>query len=534
MILVRNLKLYPGQAEEMLKSLAAKKLRIGVNQITSLRLTKRSLDARKKDDIHYVCACAVSVSGDEGKIIARAKSADLAKYEEIEYPIPRVDPPARRPVVVGFGPAGMFAALVLAMAGARPIVIERGQDALSRKAAVDRLRFGGKLDPESNVQFGEGGAGTFSDGKLNTGTHDKRMGWMLSQFAAHGAPESILYEAKPHIGTDILINVVQNIRRSVISLGGEVRFENRLEHLIIEDGRLSGAEIRDKNGVYTLPCDQLILAIGHSARDTFEHLHAQGVPMEQKPFSMGVRIEHRQADIDLAQYGRARDRLPPADYTLNVHLPDGSSAYTFCMCPGGEVFAAASEDGGVCTNGMSYSRRDGENANAALLVTLHTEDFPDKGVLSGMYWQREIEQAAYACGGGNYLAPAQLAGDFLARRPSTGPGEVKPSYRPGVVWGELHQVLPERITGVLEQALPELGKKLRGFDSPDAVLTAPETRSSSPVRILRGKTLSSEIEGLYPCGEGAGYAGGISSAAVDGMRCAEAVLAALNNEKKTD
>ena len=527
MILVRNIRLLPGEPAEKLKSLAAKKLRLKENEITGLRLTKRSLDARKKNDIHYVCACAVAVRGDEEKIIARAKSPDVSKYEKIEYHIPRVEPPALRPVVVGFGPAGMFAALVLAKAGTRPIVIERGQDALSRKAAVDRLRSLGALDPESNVQFGEGGAGTFSDGKLNTGTHDKRMGWMLSQFAAHGAPENILYDAKPHIGTDILIDVVQNIRRSVISLGGEVRFENRLEHLIIKEGRLTGAEIRDKNGVYTLPCDKLILAIGHSARDTFEHLHAQGVPMEPKPFSMGVRIEHRQADIDLAQYGRARGELPAADYSLNVHLPDGKSAYTFCMCPGGEVFAAASEEGGVCTNGMSYSTRDGENANAALLVTLHTEDFPDSGVLSGMHWQRQIEQAAYAYGGGNYRAPAQLAGDFLAHRPSTGPGAVQPSYRPGVVWGELRQLLPERITEVLERALPELGKKLKGFDSPDAVLTAPETRSSSPVRILRGPGLSSAIAGLYPCGEGAGYAGGISSAAVDGMRCAEAVLAGL-------
>ena len=534
MILVRNLRLEPGEPAEKLKRLAAKKLRVSERDIVELKLVKRSLDARKKNDIHYVCAAVVTVKGNEEKIISRAKSADVSKQEQITYSIPRIEAPALRPVVVGFGPAGMFAALVLAKAGVRPIVIERGQDALSRKAAVDRLRAGGELDPESNVQFGEGGAGTFSDGKLNTGTHDKRMGWMLSQFAAHGAPESILYEAKPHIGTDILIDVVQNIRRSVISLGGEVRFESRLERLVIKDGALAGAEIRDKNGVYTLPCDKLILAIGHSARDTFEHLHTQGVPMEQKPFSMGVRIEHRQADIDFAQYGAAGGELPPADYSLNVHLPDGNSAYTFCMCPGGEVFAAASEKGGVCTNGMSYSARDGENANAALLVTLHTEDFPDKGVLSGMYWQREIEQAAYACGGGNYLAPAQLVGDFLARRPSKGAGGVRPSYRPGVVWGDIRQVLPERITAVLEEALPELGKKLRGFDSPDAVMTAPETRSSSPVRILRGKTLSSEIGGLYPCGEGAGYAGGISSAAVDGMRCAEAVLSALNNEKKSD
>ncbi len=318
--------------------------------------------------------------------------------------------------------------------------------------------------------------------------------------------------------------MVQNIRREIIALGGEVRFGTRLERLVIDGGRLTGAVLSAAGEEYTVPCGELILAIGHSARDSFETLHAQNVPMERKAFSMGVRIEHLQPAIDLAQYGRERGGLPAADYSLNVHLPDGTSAYTFCMCPGGQVFAAASEAGGVVTNGMSYSHRDGENANSALLVTLHTEDFPGSGVLAGMYWQREIERAAYAYGGGNYLAPAQRVGDFLAGRASTGPGEVKPSYRPGVVWGDICEVLPERITVVLRRALPELGKKLRGFDAPDAVLTAPETRSSSPVRILRDASLSSEIAGLYPCGEGAGYAGGISSAAVDGMRCAEAVI----------
>ena len=260
-------------------------------------------------------------------------------------------------------------------------------------------------------------------------------------------------------------------------------------------------------------------------------LHAQGVPMEPKPFSMGVRIEHRQADINAAQYGAAAERLPAADYSLSCHLPDGSSAYTFCMCPGGEVFAAASEAGGVCTNGMSNSRRDGENANAAVLVTLRPEDFPDKSTLGGMYWQRSIEQRAFARGGGNYHAPAQLAGDFLAGRASTGPGRVQPTYRPGVTWCDLHDVLPKRITDTLAQALPAFGRKLRGFDDPDAVLTAPETRSSSPVRIVRGEDrCSTGVPGLYPCGEGAGYAGGITSAAVDGLRCAESVLAALQNE----
>ena len=269
-----------------------------------------------------------------------------------------------------------------------------------------------------------------------------------------------------------------------------------------------------------------ILALGHSARDSFEMLHALKIPMERKPFSMGVRIEHQQTMIDRAQYGRARGALPPADYSLNVHLPDGTSAYTFCMCPGGQVFAAASETGGVVTNGMSYSGRDGENANAALLVTLHTEDFPGEGVLAGMAWQRELERAAFRYTG-SYRAPAQLVGDFLEQRPSTGPRSVTPSYAPGVVWGDLRAVLPARITDVLQNAIPALGQKLRGFDDPDAVLTGPETRSSSPVRILRDETLQSAVRGLYPCGEGAGYAGGISSAAVDGLRCAEAVLRAL-------
>ena len=417
---------------------------------------------------------------------------------------------------------------MLARAGARPIVIERGQEAVKRAAAVEVFRRGGPLDTESNVQFGEGGAGTFSDGKLNTGTHDRRMFWVLREFAAHGAPGSVTFDSKPHIGTDILIDVVQSIRREIIALGGEVRFETRLDGIKTEDGAVCGANVTHGGKSETLPCRHLILAIGHSARDSFQWLHNMGVPMERKPFSMGVRIEHKQSAIDLAQYGRERGGLPPADYSLNVHLPDGTSAYTFCMCPGGQVFAAASEAGGVVTNGMSYSGRDGENANAALLVTLHTEDFPGEGVLAGMEWQREIERAAYAYTG-SYCAPAQLVGDFLENRPSTGPGAVTPSYAPGVHWGDLRRVLPERITSVMQNAIPALGQKLHGFDDPDAVLTGPETRSSSPVRILRDDTMQSSLRGLYPCGEGAGYAGGITSAAVDGLRCAEAVLRALQD-----
>lgn len=520
MIAVNGLKLRPGVSEEKLKGLAAKALGVPEGNISDWRIVKKSLDARKKSDIHYVYTVAVTLEGDEAAVAARGKNARL--WQPFSYDIPKVSP-EKRPVIVGFGPGGMFAALVLTYAGARPIVLERGADVDTRKKAVDAFRRGEPLDPENNVQFGEGGAGTFSDGKLHTNTHDKRIQWVLRQFADHGAPAHICYDAKPHIGTDVLIDVVREIRETVIQGGGEVRFGAKVTGLSVTDGQITGVVV---NEMERIPTDDVILAIGHSARDTFAWLHKMGVDMEQKPFSMGVRIEHRQADIDMAQYGRARGKqLPPAEYALSCHLPDGNSAYTFCMCPGGYVFAAASEAGGVCTNGMSYSGRGGENANAALLVTLKPEDFPYPGVLGGMEWQREIERAAYAYGGGNDLAPCQLVGDFLADRPSKDARSVRPTYAPGVVYGDLRQVLPEKITKVLKQAIPELGKKLPGFDNPDGVLTAPETRSSSPVRILRGEDLQSAgLRGLYPCGEGAGYAGGITSAAVDGMRCAEAVL----------
>ena len=528
MIRITQLKLPITHTEEQLHRKIAKMLRLG-NQPFTYEIRKQSLDARHKEDKKFVYTVDIKLDN-ESRVLKKVHDKNIMLTSEKKYHFSSSGSEAlsHRPIVIGSGPAGLFCAWYLAKAGYCPLVLERGEEADKRQKTVENFWKNGILDPDSNVQFGEGGAGTFSDGKLNTLVKDKygRNTEVLKTFVRHGADPSIVYQAKPHIGTDILIDVVQSIRREVIDLGGEVRFGHRLERLKVRDGRLIGADVHCAEGEYTLPCERMILAIGHSARDTFENLHAQGVPMQPKPFSMGVRIEHLQKNIDLAQYGRERGKLPAADYSLNVHLPDGTSAYTFCMCPGGEVFAAASEPGGVVTNGMSYSRRDGENANSALLVTLHTEDFPDKSTLGGMYWQREIERAAYAVSG-SYRAPAQLAGDFLAHRASTGEGEVKPSYRPGVVWCELHEVLPERITSVLEKAIPELGKKLRGFDAPDAVLTAPETRSSSPVRILRGENLSSAIEGLYPCGEGAGYAGGISSAAVDGMRCAEAVLKTL-------
>ena len=524
MIAVSNLKLRPGEPEARLQALAAKALRIPEARITALTIRKKSLDARKKDDLHWVYTVGVETDENEDKLLRRCRQA--SRVQPYRYEIPAFDAPETRPVVVGFGPAGMFAALVLAMAGLRPIVLERGQDVDTRTAQVEAFRAGGPFDPENNVQFGEGGAGTFSDGKLNTGTHDGRIRWVLEQFAAHGAPEHILWDAKPHIGTDVLVRIVKAIREDVIGLGGEVRFGHRLAGLETHNGALTALTVASPEGEYTLKTEHAILAIGHSARDTFRMLYDARLRMEPKPFSMGVRIEHRQTTVDLAQYGRARgDDLPPADYALNVKLPDGASAYTFCMCPGGEVFAAASEPGGVVTNGMSRSDRGGTNANAALLVTLRPEDFPGDDALAGMRWQREIEQRAFRYAGGNYRAPAQTVGDFLADRPSTCAADVFPTYRPGVFWGDLREVLPGKITDVLARAIPALGKKLRGFDDPGAVLTAPETRSSSPVRIVRGDDLNAvTLRGLYPCGEGAGYAGGITSAAVDGMRCAEAVL----------
>lgn len=532
MIRIRDISLAPGEDQAQLRRLCAKALKLSPAEIIGLEIHKRSVDARKKPDIRMIYTVDVSVDGSEAALVRRLNNPRITLADRYVYEIPR---PARvpeiRPVIVGFGPGGMFAALVLAEAGLRPIVLERGQDARTRHEKVETFWRTGQLDPDCNVQFGEGGAGTFSDGKLNTGTKNPRGQWVLEQLAAAGADLAICYDAKPHVGTDVLLEVVQRLRARILDLGGEVRFGAQMTGLALDRGRLTGLWVKQRGETALLPCDRCILAIGHSARDTFEMLHSLGVPMEPKPFSMGVRIEHRQSMVDASQYGAAAETglLPPADYKLNVHLPGGESAYTFCMCPGGQVVAAASEPGRVVTNGMSNAARDGENANAALLVTLQPSDFPDRDTLGGMRWQRALEARCFEAGGGTYRAPAQLVGDFLARRPSEALGSVTPTYRPGVTLCDLHAVLPKKLTAVLEQAIPALDRKLRGFASPDAVLTAPETRSSSPVRILRGEDLQSAVTGLFPCGEGAGYAGGILSAAVDGMRCAEAYVASLSD-----
>ena len=525
MIRIREISMPPEHNVAQLNYEAAQLLKVSASKVRSVKLVRRSVDARKKPDVRIVYTIDVAVDGNEHKILKNS-GCKRASVAPVNYYKPVKSSPAtqHRPVVVGFGPAGMFAALVLAIAGQRPLVLERGEDAVSRHEKVQTFWQTGKLDKKSNVQFGEGGAGTFSDGKLNTGVNNPRIGWILEQFVKAGAREDILFDAKPHVGTDVLLTVVQNIRQRIISLGGEVRFNSQLTGLFTTDGKVTGIEV---NGSERIDCDRVILAIGHSARDTVETLYEMGIPMEAKPFAMGVRIEHPQPVVDLSQYGKVDPVLPPADYKLVKHL-ENETVYTFCMCPGGYVVAAASEEGRVVTNGMSYADREGENANAALLVTLNPRDFPDDSPLSGMYWQRSIEEAAFAAGGGGYKAPAQRVGDFLQGVPSTGAGAVNPTYKPGVTWCDLHTVLPEKITGALKEALPGLDGNLKGFADPDAVLTAPETRSSSPVRIVRDETKQSTgLFGLYPAGEGAGYAGGIMSAAIDGMQCAEALLASL-------
>jgi uncharacterized FAD-dependent dehydrogenase len=527
---IENIKLAPGESLDALAAKAAHILKCRDADLLSVQILRRSVDAR--DGVRLIYTVATEVRN-EAALLRRLHASGVSRYEPSPAYLPPAPMPSAEipPVVVGAGPAGLFCALTLALAGQHPILLERGRPVERRQADVAQFWRTGVLDPSSNVQFGEGGAGAFSDGKLNTGTKDRRHRWIMEQLVACGAPEDILIDAKPHVGTDKLHIALVALRKRLLLLGADIRFESRLSAIQTRDGELESVTVDGSDSSYVLPCRQLVLAPGHSARDTFEMLFASGVPMETKPFAVGVRIEHRQADIDAAQYKQyaGHPGLPVSTYKLACHLPNGRAAYSFCVCPGGEVVAAASEEGRLVTNGMSEFARSGENINGALLVNVTPEDYGGSGPLAGVAFQRRLEEAAFHAGGDDFRAPAQRVEDFLAHRPSGKVGSVSPTYLPGVRMTDLHDCLPEFISSTLEGALPLLGRKLRGYDAPDAIMTAVESRSSSPVRILRDETYQSTVRGLYPCGEGAGYAGGILSAAADGMRAAEAVCAALSN-----
>ena len=528
MIRVNEIRIPLGKGTGGLKYSAARALHIPEHRIRELRIAKRSVDSRKKEEIRLTYSVDVILDGDEEAVLRRVSAPKAYRTEEYVYQPPEARRISSfRPVVIGFGPAGMFAGLILAKAGYRPLILERGGDVDSRLRDVERFWRERVLDPESNVQFGEGGAGTFSDGKLTTGIKDPRCREVFLELCRCGAPEEILYDGKPHIGTDKLGEVVKTLRKKIIALGGEVKFRCRFDRLIVANQAVHGITYVDGNGsTVDYETDTVILAAGHSSRDTVRTLYSQKVTMVRKPFSVGARIEHPQSLIDTAQYGAfaGHPELGAADYKLACHPPHGRGAYTFCMCPGGTVVCASSEEGGVVVNGMSNYARDGRNANSAILVGIEPEDLPGEDPLAGIVLQRQIERSAFELGGGNYAAVPQLVGDFLAGRPSTALGSGLPTCPTGTVPGDIARILPDKVIRTMREALPQMDRKIKGFAMPEAVLTAPESRSSSPVRLIRDEFFQSNIRGLYPCGEGAGYAGGIVSAAVDGIRTAEAVL----------
>lgn len=528
MLRINSIKLSLDEGEASLKAKAAKALAIDVTKIKKLTIIKKSLDARKKDNIFYTYCVDVETEIDENKILSKKGIKNVSVSTAYKYEVIKaIGKPSKKPVVVGFGPAGMFAGLILAKAGLEPIVLERGACIEKRQKAINSFWTNAILDEDSNVQFGEGGAGTFSDGKLTTGIKDKRCRLVLELLYEHGAPEEVLYLAKPHIGTDNLPKIVKSIREEIIALGGRVIFESKMNDIILENGKICGISFINNGKAETIITDDVILATGHSARDTFRMVYSKNILMERKPFAIGARIEHLQKDINLAQFGKFFDHknVPSAEYKLVSHFSDHKSAYTFCMCPGGEVVGAASERGGVVVNGMSNFLRNGTNANSALLVNVMPEDLDGDNPLEAITLQEEIEKKAFSLGGENYKAPCQLVGDFLKGVASTSFGNVMPTYRPGVTLTNIDKCLPSFITQSMKLAIADMDKRLKGFSAYDAVLTAPETRSSSPVRIVRGENFESpSAKGLFPCGEGAGYAGGIMTSAVDGIRCAEMLI----------
>ena len=511
LLTISDIKLPIESDEKQLIPIAEKRLG---GKCAHLVIKKKSLDARDKSRIRFIYTIECSTQKPPQ---TKTETERLPAYKQPENPV----------VVAGSGPAGLFCALRLLDRGITPIVIERGAPVEERERALQTFFTQKILDTQTNVQFGEGGAGTFSDGKLNTQTHSPLNKEVLETFVRYGAPKEILWLNKPHIGSDNLKKVVKNMREDIIKRGGQVCFHSLLQDISIQNGKLDKIEIYDvqTHATKRITPSALVLAVGHSARDTFEMLCRRGVPMTAKDFAVGVRIEHLQSAIGYAQYGESYKRLPAADYKLVSHASE-RAAFTFCMCPGGYVMPAASERESVVTNGMSNYARDGKNANSALIVQVRKLDFADDSPLSGIRFQREIERAAYVAGGSNYAAPVQLVGDFLQGKESSRFGEVLPTYAAGTAFADMRVVLPAFITDVLKTALTDMDKRLHGFANPYAILTAAETRTSSPVRIERNETLQSpSVEGLFPCGEGAGYAGGITSSAADGWKVAEAIYA---------
>ena len=524
-IKINNISLSIEDEIEILKEKAANKLNISKENIIKFNILRQSLDARKKDNIKYNYSLEVFTDKDE--IIVK----NIIDKDVYIYNVPKMEKIIfgdkkllHRPVVVGFGPAGMFAALELARNGYNPLVIERGEAIEKRTETVNNFWQKGVLNPESNVQFGEGGAGTFSDGKLTTRIKDTRCDKVLEQFVKCGAPEEVIYSGKPHIGTDILKIVVKNIREEVIRLGGEILFNHKLEDINFENNKIKSIVVNKME----IPCEVLVMAIGHSSRDTYEMLHKNNIFMESKPFAIGVRIEHSQKLINLSQFGKFAEhpKLKAADYRLTHTCKNsGRAVYSFCMCPGGSVVAAASEQNMLVTNGMSDYKRDKENGNSAIVVSVNNNDFTGNSPLSGMEFQRHYEKLAYTVGGGNYTAPIQLTQDFINNSVTKKLGNIEPTYKPGYKFSDLRQCLPNYVSEALTEGLLVFNKKIKNFSDNNSILTGIETRTSAPLRIMRNEKLQSiNVEGIYPSGEGAGFAGGIISAAVDGIKSAESIM----------
>lgn len=523
MIRINQLRLGLEHNEQDILKKMEKVLKVSSDHIIEYKIRKKSIDARKKNDIHYSYCIDVKIE-QENKVLKRAANKNVMPVNEKVYEFPENGKIRQmyRPVIIGSGPAGLFCAYMLAKHGYSPIVLERGASVEERAEKVERFWKEGILDFDSNVQFGEGGAGTFSDGKLNTLVKDPkgRNRKVLEIFAEAGAPEEILYLNKPHIGTDILRKIVTNLRSLIIEMGGEVRFHSKVTDFRIEQGELKELTV---NGTEKIPVQNVVLAIGHSARDTFEILNSKQVSMEPKSFAVGVRVEHPQKSVNEAQYGKECGRLPAADYSLANTSGNGRGVYSFCMCPGGYVVNASSEEGRLAVNGMSYHARASENANSAIIVSVSPEDYGEEGALAGVTFQRKLEEAAFLAGGGKI--PVQLFGDFEANRVSKEFGEIKPVTKGETAFANLRDVLPDYISEALIEGIKSFEFKIKGFSRPDTVLLGIESRTSSPVRIVRDKGMKSDIRGLYPCGEGAGYAGGITSAAMDGLKAAEAIAA---------